>query len=238
MKLKTESKLDKKGDIALISVEKERYRIMKQKIKLEIIEFLFLQAFLDSIKGETFVKDMSVAEDKRQQFNVRIPKGFLETVKIDIKKDKFVFKLDVPPLKSGKKPKLTAELIKDWDRIDKTAIGLNKITKREEIGVLAKGALSRIQNKEGSFNIPFNTSELTILKVLVQKRKSANAQEIASATDLTWPTINKYLNVLKKKGLVKITEKGPKKRTRWEYNRGYIERLKLKIKKKREEYNI
>lgn len=188
-------------------------KMRKEKgLKLREEEVLFLKAFFNLIEEGTFVKDMSIAKDKRQQFSVRIPKEFAEVLDIDPKKDKFVFKLDMPALKSEGKIELTARLVIDWNKIDKAAIDLNKIITKKDVEILAKNAESHAKIGES----PFNTTELTILMILAQRRKSMNAQEITSDTEhLTWPTVNKYLYNLKDKGLVRIIEEGHKKRTKW-----------------------
>jgi len=66
------------------------------------------------ISPESYIeeKSMKIFYDKtRQQYTVRIPREFAETLKINLKKDKFKFLLITPPLKDkSQKTRLKGEL--------------------------------------------------------------------------------------------------------------------------------
>jgi len=78
--------------------------MVEEKEAAEIRKFL-------SVKPEPKEKEVSIIYDGKQ-FSVRIPQDFASVLEIDPKKDRFRFKLEIPPFEEGEKqPKLRGELV-------------------------------------------------------------------------------------------------------------------------------
>ena len=174
----------------------------------------FLREFANFIPDYKVSKYMGIVKNKKKQYNVRIPKEFADTVHLDSEKDKLLFSLELPKINSSDLPKITAELIKNAEIQEKN--NNREIIHKDSIIDEAEKTLEIMQKKDIPIkSIPFTINELVILKILLKKRKSSTALEIASETELSWPTIKKYLETLKNKHIVIIDETDKTKFSKW-----------------------